>query len=74
MDKPSEGMPPASVHIAGSATPEEVAAIVAVLVAASGSPADGIPAPSSGWNAHDRTIRGRVGHGQGAWRASGLPR
>jgi len=58
-------------------TPEEVAAIVAVLSAAGG----GAPAPEpprSEWANPARGARIAPGttltHGRGAWRASGLPR
>lgn len=58
-------------------TPEEVAAIVAVLSALGG----GAPAPEpprSEWASPARGVRSTPGralaHGRGAWRASGLPR
>ncbi len=58
-------------------TPEEVAAIVAVLSALGG----GAPAPEpprSEWASPARGVRSAPGralaHGRGAWRASGLPR
>lgn len=63
--------------ITPSATPEEVAAIVAVLSAMGG----GAPAPEpprSEWASPARGVRTYPGraphHGRGAWRASGLPR
>ena len=54
-------------------TPEEVAAIVAVLSAMGGSEA---PAPrrTPEWNRPARLTRDTHRHGPGAWRASGLPR
>jgi len=55
------------------ATPEEVAAIVAVLSALGG----GAPAPRpprSTWASPARAVGRPVAHGAGAWRASGLPR
>ncbi|MBU2074710.1 MAG: acyl-CoA carboxylase subunit epsilon [Actinobacteria bacterium] len=54
------------------ATPEEVAAVVAVLSALGG----GEPAPPprrSEWAAPHRQVRRTLPHGVGAWRASGLP-
>ncbi|WP_084254844.1 acyl-CoA carboxylase epsilon subunit [Nocardioides sp. J54] len=58
-------------------TPEEVAAIVAVLAAVGG----GAPAPEpprSEWAHPARQVRSTPGrglpHGRGAWRSSGLPR
>ena len=55
------------------ATPEEVAAIVAVLSALGGGEA---PAPRRRpeWNAPHRLVRRTLPHGVGAWRSSGLPR
>jgi hypothetical protein len=55
------------------ATPEEVAAIVAVLSALGG----GAPAPRrrrSTWASPARQVGRPPAHGAGAWRASGLPR
>ena len=54
------------------ATPEEVAAVVAVLSALGG----GEPAPAPRrpeWSAPHRQVRRTLPHGPGAWRASGLP-
>jgi hypothetical protein len=57
----------------GDATPEEVAAIVAVLSAAAVAPA---PAPRRvpEWAAHHRKVRRTLPHGPGGWRSSALPR
>lgn len=54
-------------------TPEEVAAIVAVLASLGGGEA---PAPKRRrqWNAPHRMARPAVSHGPGGWRASSLPR
>ena len=55
------------------ATPEEIAAIVAVFSALGG----GEPAPAprrSQWSHPGRSHRQPVAHGVGGWRASGLPR
>jgi hypothetical protein len=59
--------------IPGDATPEEVAAIVALLMSASGEdePADAAP---SLWADHQRGVRLSPTHGHGAWRASTQPR
>jgi Acyl-CoA carboxylase epsilon subunit len=54
------------------ATPEEVAAIVAVLSSLGSAPAPA-PAPVSTWAAHGRKMRSTLRRGPGAWRASGLP-
>ncbi|MFW6775273.1 acyl-CoA carboxylase subunit epsilon [Nocardioides sp. CPCC 205120] len=55
------------------ATPEEVAAIVAVLSSLGGAPA---PAPhrTPEWSAPRRLLRSTPAAGAGAWRSSGLPR
>ncbi|MGZ6259162.1 MAG: acyl-CoA carboxylase epsilon subunit [Candidatus Limnocylindrales bacterium] len=57
----------------GTATPEEVAALIAVLAA--GSAADE-PAPrhTSVWASRERLVRAPHVHGRGAWRASAWPR
>lgn len=55
------------------ATPEEVAALVAVLTAAGG----GEPAPprrTPEWSRPARRLRTTLPHGPGGWRASGLSR
>ena len=57
--------------IRGDATPEELAAVVALLAAASGSPAAPEPEVRSLWAAPQ--LRGALHAGPGAWRASGLP-
>jgi acyl-CoA carboxylase epsilon subunit len=59
--------------IKGDATPEEVAALVAV-VAALGS-GDEPPRPRTPeWSAHHRKTRVSLPHGPGGWRSSTLPR
>jgi Acyl-CoA carboxylase epsilon subunit len=66
----SDAVPPVVV-VRGAATPEEVAALTAVLAAASGD-GDGSAAEvaQSAWAAHAATLRRPVGHGPGAWRNS----
>lgn len=54
------------------ATPEEVAAIVAVLSSLGGG-APEAPRPRSQWAAPHRSMRRTLPHGRGAWKASGLP-
>jgi len=64
---------PALTIVNPDATPEDVAAIVAVLASLGG----GAPAPQpprSEWANPARLMRGTLPHGAGAWRASGLPR
>jgi hypothetical protein len=59
--------------VEGDPTPEELAALVAV-VAALGSAATPAPRRTPEWNAPRRLHRVPLPHGQGGWRASGLPR
>jgi hypothetical protein len=70
--EPAETQPILRV-IDAHATPEEVAAIVAVFSALGG----GAPAPQrrrSTWASPARAVGRPLTHGAGAWRASGLPR
>ena len=65
--------PPALRVVKGDPTPEELAALVAVIGAMGGGEA---PAPrrTSAWSAPRRRHREPLHHGAGGWRASGLPR
>jgi len=59
--------------ISPNATPEEVAALVAVLAALGANE----PAPkrrTPQWQSPSRTVRRTLPHGPGGWRSSGLPR
>jgi len=58
--------------VRGNPSPDEVAALVVVLAAASGDGAPAPAAPTSQWAASGRP---RLPHaaGRGAWRASALP-
>jgi Acyl-CoA carboxylase epsilon subunit len=58
--------------VSGDPTPEEIAALTAVLLAQAGvaEPVE----PRSQWRNRARNIRPPLGAGPGAWRASGLPR
>ncbi len=58
----------------GDATPEEVAALVAVIASMSGGAEPARPKPRSTWAHPARGVRTVHRHGEGAWRASGLPR
>jgi len=58
----------------GDATPEEVAAIVAVLSAVGGGSSAPPRRPRPAWSAPERAVRRTLPHGAGGWRASGLPR
>ena len=68
-----EGGAPFLRVVKGDPTPEELAALVAVLASLGDSP----PAPprrTPEWNAPRRLHRVVHPHGPGGWRASGLPR
>lgn len=57
----------------GDATPEEVAAIVAVFASmGTAGPPEKRPTPE--WSAHHRGVRRTLPHGPGGWRSSALPR
>jgi hypothetical protein len=58
--------------VKGDPTPEELAALVAV-VASLGGPAAPAPRRTPVWNAPARLQRRVLRHGPGAWRGSGLP-
>jgi hypothetical protein len=59
--------------VKGDATPEEIAALVAVIASmGGGTPAK--PEPASTWAHPAGRMRTVHRHGPGAWRASGLPR
>ncbi|WP_460836058.1 acyl-CoA carboxylase epsilon subunit [Nocardioides hungaricus] len=66
--------PPAFLRIIrGDATPEEVAAVVAVL-ASLRAPAAPPQRRRPEWGAPHRGVRRTLPHGPGGWRSSGLPR
>ena len=56
------------------ATPEEVAALVAVFSALGSGTSEAPRRPRPAWNAPARLVRRTHRHGEGGWRASGLPR
>lgn len=69
---PDEAKPLLQV-VSPDATPEEVAALVAVFASLGG----GEPAPEpprSQWAAPARRMRTPIAHGRGAWKASALTR
>jgi hypothetical protein len=74
----STDRPATVLRIAGSPTPEETAAVVAVLSAlgaGSGEPAGPAASGRRGlWNARSRAARPRLTPGPGAWKGSALPR
>jgi hypothetical protein len=58
--------------ISGNPTPEELAAVIALVTARSGGVvADSAPAPRSLWSRPQ--LRPVLQHGPGAWKASALP-
>ena len=59
--------------VKGDATPEEIAALVAVI-ASMGGTAPVPPKSGSSWAHPARGLRSVHRHGPGAWRSSGLPR
>lgn len=61
--------------VRGEPTPEELAAIVAVIAAKASGGGAPAPAPAqSEWNAPARLVRTPLRPGPGAWRASGWAR
>jgi hypothetical protein len=69
----AEATPRADLRIVNpDATPEEIAAIVAVLSSLTAT--EPPPTPRSTWAAYGRRTRPALRPGPGAWRASGLPR
>jgi len=72
-ETPAEQRPLLRV-VRGDASPEEVAALVAV-VAALGSGAEPPPRRRTPeWSAPHRKLRATLPHGPGGWRSSALPR
>jgi hypothetical protein len=59
--------------VSPNATPEEVAALVAVLASMGSEPAPP-PRRTPEWQSPRRKLRETFPHGTGGWRASGLPR
>jgi Acyl-CoA carboxylase epsilon subunit len=72
-DQPAEQQRPMLRIVTPDATPEEIAALVAVFAAlGSGEEAPARQTPE--WSAHHRKVRATHSHGPGGWRSSGLPR
>ena len=70
-----EGDRPVLRVVRGDASPEEVAALVAVLAAAGRAPrGEDAPPSSSTWGDRRAAVRADLPHGPGAWRASFWPR
>jgi hypothetical protein len=58
--------------VRGDPTPEELAALLAVLASRAVARSD-VPPPRSAWNAPARLVRRPLAHGPGGWRSSTLP-
>ena len=68
-DSTPTGPPPLRL-VRGDATPEEVAAVLAVLSAVSGEAPEAAPRHTSQWASRERAVRRPLHPGPGAWRAS----
>ncbi|QVQ51144.1 acyl-CoA carboxylase subunit epsilon [Spiractinospora alimapuensis] len=66
--------PPLLRVVRGAPTPEEIAALVAVLSARASSTPTGSPSPRSAWGRPAARVREPLRPGPGAWRASGRSR
>ncbi|MBV9208876.1 MAG: acyl-CoA carboxylase subunit epsilon [Actinobacteria bacterium] len=79
MTRSADGdQPPAAPSlrvVRGDATPEEIAALVAVLMTRSAGTEAAPPARSgqNSWSDRSRLLRRPLSPGPGAWRRSGLP-
>lgn len=62
------------IEVLGDASPEQVAALVAVLSGVGGGDEEEPAGPPSRWNDRTRLVRPAVHPSRGGWRASGLPR
>ena len=60
--------------VKGDPSPEELAALIAVITARSGGSDDGREAAPSSWADRSRGLRPTLSPGAGAWRASAFPR
>lgn len=74
-DQPSaeSGDQPLLAVINADATPEEIAALVAVFSALGAAGTDAARPQRPAWNHPARGVRRTLGAGVGGWRASGLP-
>ena len=61
------------IEVLGDASPEQVAALVAVLSGLGGGEEEAPAAPPSRWASRERLVRGPVHPSRGGWRASALP-
>ena len=74
--QPDSAGAPALTVVRGNPSAEQIAALVAVLIARTGPPSAGEAAarPGSAWSARSRLLREPLPRGPGGWRASALPR
>jgi hypothetical protein len=73
-DDDQPGARPLLRVVRGDVTPEEIAALVAVLAARTGDEAPARPrSVKNTWSDRSRSLRRPLSPGPGAWRASGLP-
>lgn len=73
MSEPDDAVRPLLRVVSGHPTPEELAALIAVVTARSGAVAVPAAPPASRWSAPAGRLRRPLQPGPGAWRASGLP-
>jgi hypothetical protein len=59
--------------VRGDATPEELAALVAVVAALGDGAGEPARRRTPEWSAHHRKMRRSLPHGPGGWRSSALP-
>jgi len=71
--EPGESTPLLRV-VSPNATPEEVAALVAVFAALGSGEEAPPPRRTPEWQANHRKVRQTLWHGPGGWRSSALPR
>ena len=71
-DPEQQDRPPLRL-VRGDASPEEVAAILAVLSAASAGAPEPARRHTGAWTSRERTVRRPLSPGPGAWRASAWP-
>ncbi len=62
------------IEVLGDASPEQVAALVAVLSGLGGGAEEAPAGPPSAWSSPERLVRPPVHPSRAGWVASGLPR
>jgi hypothetical protein len=72
-DAPEPEQRPLLRVVKGDATPEEVAALVAVVAALGSGSAEPPQRRVPEWSAHHRKVRRTLPHGPGGWRSSSRP-